>query len=283
MNCFQFVRSVLDELYDQIYSTYGDRTDQTIRAELLSLSNKFSRLESGNNIDYSNPVTRFAYIYCYTTAHADIVYHILNGSEEMARLFDARTVEVSCIGGGPGSDFLGILKFMTLNSSEKMKRLRCLLCDKEQAWRESWSDVDRKLSIPFSMSTIFWELDVTETSKLPRQTKVFQADLFTMIYFISELYYGREDARDFFELMVQRAKPGALFLFVDNNCTCFYEWFDEIALDAGLKIIEKREDYRFVVGWDEQADDLALYNNKFKRNPKLKANIAYRIYRKPEE
>ena len=47
-----------------------------------------------------------------------------------------------------------------------------------------------------------------------------------------------------------------------------------------LTFVEKERDYRFVVGWDEQADDLALYNNKFGRNPKLQAYIAYRIYRK---
>ncbi len=283
MNCFQLVGSVLDELYDEIYSLHGDRTDQIIRDELINLSNNFGRLQFSNDIDYDNLATRFAYIYCYTTAHADIVYRLISGSMALTNLFNTQTVEVSCIGGGPGSDFLGILKFLALSSTDNIKRLRCFICDKEQAWRESWSDVDRKLSVPFSISTIFWELDVTETSKLPRQRQVFQADLFTMVYFLSELYYGREDARDFFEAMVQRAKPGALFLFIDNNSACFYDWLDNIAADGGLEVVEKREDYRFVVGWDEQAGDLERYNNKFQRNPKLKAHIAYRIYRKPEE
>jgi hypothetical protein len=281
VNCFQVVRSVLDELYAQICSFYGQKTDQVIRQEIIDLSAKMRKLHISNEIDYCNPVTRFAYIYCYTTAHADLVYQLIRDESELRDVFDADTINVSCMGGGPGSDFLGILKFLTLEAPQNVRKLACLLCDRERSWREAWCDVDKKLSSSFSTSTVFWEEDVTDTSRLSPQTKLFQADLFTMIYFISELSDGIEDARDFFDIMIQGAKPGAVFLLVDNNSHSFYDWFDQFAVGANLQCLKKREDYYFKMGWDEQADELAVYNTNFKRTPKITARIAYRIYRKP--
>jgi hypothetical protein len=279
--CIQVVRSVLDELYDQISSLHGQDADEIIQKEIFDLSEKMRSLYLRNEVDYNNPATRFAYIYSYTTAHADMVYQFIQEEKELQDLFKANTVNVSCLGGGPGSDFLGILKFMALTSVRATK-LKCLLCDKERSWREAWYDVDSKIpTTSFSTSTTFWDLDITDTSNLSPQTRLFQADLFTLIYLMSELSSGIEDARDFFDIMVQSAKPGALFLLVENNDRRFYGWFDEFAADAGLECIKKQENYYFVMGWDEQADELAIYNAKFERTPKITASIAYRIYRKP--
>lgn len=276
MNCFQFVRLVLDELYDQIFSVYGDNADQVLTEAIVDLSKKYESLETNNSIDYSNPVTRFAYIYAYTTAHADIVYQLIRGSAQLRNIFNRQTASISCIGGGPGSDLLGILKFITI-ASPTMKKLKCLVCDKEQAWRDSFYDIDDKISMSVNTSTYFWELDVTEPTSVRASSKAFNSDLFTMIYFISELYCNREDARDFFETMIDRAKPGATFLFVDNDAKNFYGWLDEMAIDNGLSVVEQKE-YRFVLGWDEQAHELAAYTSKFNRHPKTHAHIAYRIY-----
>jgi len=57
-------------------------------------------------------------------------------------LFDRDEVEVACIGGGLGSDFLGALKY--LMEGGLTPRVRCWSFDREQAWTESWSDVDRQ-------------------------------------------------------------------------------------------------------------------------------------------
>ncbi len=281
MNCFQLVKSVLDELYEQVLDEHGNDTDNIIQEKLEHLRKTYENLRNGVDVDYSDSATRFAYIYRYTTAHANMVYEFIRDSESLTKIFDAETVNVSCIGGGPGSDFLGILKFMDLGLSTSLKKLKCYLCDQEKNWRESWADVDDKLgtSFPFSVSTVYWELDVTDVDESVAHTKIFNADLFTMIYFISELYSLREDARAFFENMFDQAKPGALFLFVDNNAQSFYGWFDELAEEHHLECVKKENNIRFQTGGDEEARDLDPYYDKF-GYPKLGANIAYRIYRK---
>jgi hypothetical protein len=282
VNCFQVVRSVLDTLYAQIETVHGGNTDDILTKEIVSLSGKMGNLYLRNDIDYSKPETRLAYIYSYTPCHADIIYQLLKKEGALQKVFDTDLLTVSCLGGGPGSEFVGLLKYMTL-LPVRTRKLICLLCDKERIWREAWYGVDSNLSVAFSTSTPFWDVDVTDTSDVSPQSGLFQADLFTLIYLVSELFSGIEDARDFFDLMVQSAKPSALFLLVENNDRRFYGWFDSFAAEAGLDCVTKREDYPFVMTWPgEQAKELERYNQKFERTPKLTASIAYRVYRKPE-
>jgi hypothetical protein len=44
-------------------------------------------------------------------------------------------VSITCIGGGPGSDFLGIIKY--LEHVEKKPALKRILYDKENAWENA--------------------------------------------------------------------------------------------------------------------------------------------------
>ncbi len=126
MKCFQLVKTVLDELYDEISNEYGNETDTNITSRLSYLMEKFENLEECVDIDYSDPVTRFAYIYRYTTAHANMVYQLIRDLPVLSEAFDTERINVTCLGGGPGSDLLGILKYMSLqNNSTKLNKLRC--------------------------------------------------------------------------------------------------------------------------------------------------------------
>jgi hypothetical protein len=111
MNCFQLVKTVLDEIYPQIpYENEADK-DNEIKKRFTYLEEKYRYLLIKDMpVDYHDPITRFAYIYRYVTCHANIVYQVINGSPILAQMFDNERVNVTCIGGGPGSDFLGILK-----------------------------------------------------------------------------------------------------------------------------------------------------------------------------
>jgi hypothetical protein len=72
MNCFQIIKSVLDEAYSQIP---GDEVskDNDIKEAIKYLRKEYTNLLNSNNITYSDPITRFAYIYTYVTSHANLV------------------------------------------------------------------------------------------------------------------------------------------------------------------------------------------------------------------
>jgi len=287
MNCFQLVNTVLTDLYEEIASEYGARTDKTIKERLDQLYEYYGKSGSRIKVSFSDPVTRFAYIFLYTTAHANYVYNIISTSPVLQNVFDTKVLEASCIGGGPGSDLLGILKYLNLHyTSDQLCSLMCYLCDKEKAWRESWCDVGSKLDadFPCSVHTFSWELDVFDEDELVSHRKIFGADFFTMIYFFSdpEIFDAKEDARTFFEYWFAKAKPGALFLFIDNAAWKFYSWFDDMAAQGGLETVEKEDHVHILINWQEEKRDLGIYFEKF-GDPKIQSDIAYRVYRKPCE
>ncbi|MBI5297962.1 MAG: hypothetical protein HY869_21000 [Chloroflexi bacterium] len=277
MKCFQLVRSVLDEIYSEIPLQDEAQKDKAIKDEILSLRSKYAKLLSSSRvIDYENPITRFSYIYSYVTSHANIVYNIIESSDMLCALMDSKKVSMTSIGGGPGSDLLGVIKYLT--NASKSPTLRCNLYDRESAWGESWSDVDNKLENPFKISIYFQQFDVGEPSTWVRHVKYLSSDLFTMVYFMSEVFGNKTTAEPFFNNLFANAKKGALFLYADNNTPDFYNWFDELAHRNSLITIESTSK-NFNVNYDEEKTDLGIYYDKF-GFPKLTANIAYRICQK---
>jgi hypothetical protein len=240
------------------------------------LSSKYSQPAKGLTIDYSDPVTRFAYIYRYATAHANIVYEVLARSKSLSALFDEDSVHVSCLGGGPGSDFLGILKFV--EDEDKKPKLKCILYDKEQAWGECWMDVEEKLATKLQITTFLQPFDITNQHSWSAHTKFLNGDLFTMVYFMSEVYALKAKADNFFDYVMGNCKRGAYFLYVDNKSPEFTGWFDALAAKHKLVVIESVKE-SFQLGSDEEKRDLGKHFKKFEC-PKITAQIAYRVCQK---
>lgn len=271
MNCFQLIKTVLDEAYAAIPGDERSK-DAAIAAALDGLSGQYKELWKAGCLDYSDPARRFAYIYRYTTCHANLVNSVIARDGSMEALFERDRLNVACIGGGPGSDFLGILKCCMTNGHNP--HLKCQLLDRDPAWGESWSDVDDKLSTTFRISTGFQPFDVTSPSSWKSFTKHFHADLITMIFFMSEVYAEREKANEYFLALLGGARPGARLLFIDNNAPIFFKWFDDFAAKCGWRT-DIAGHGTMKMPWDEEKSDLDPYYSKF-QNPRIQADIAFR-------
>ncbi len=277
MNCFQLVKSVLDELYRRIPGGTEADKDALISAHLRTLSAAYQQLSKRNTVDHSDVVTRFAYIYRYVTAHANFVNQVISRCDPLRALFDLARVHITCIGGGPGSDFLGVLKYVL--QADKAPSLKCVLYDKEHAWGECWSDVDDKLITRLNINTFCQPFDVTDPSSWGSSSKYLASDLFTMIYFLSEVYSMKATAEPFFINMFENAKPGAIFLFLDNNSPVFFEWFDHMVSRTRMTTLLTFNGRMVIRDYAEQKHDLGVYWEKFD-NPRLQADAAYRVCRK---
>lgn len=278
VNTFQLIKSVLDEAYQAIPGTEPIK-DAAIQQALTGLRTEYRDLLNNGSLDYSDPVRRFAYIFCYTTSHANLVYGRISASRQLQQLFDREKLTVSCIGGGPGSDFLGILKYCL--RAEKSLDLKCQILDRDPAWSESWSDVDDKINAPFRMSTSYQPIDVADPNSWHTFRKHFQADFLTLIYFLSEVYALRGQATDYFKALLNGMRPGAVLLYVDNNDSRFTNWFDQMVAAAGLQVLVASTANE-LLPMHEEKRDLQPYYDKF-GDPKLRSNIAYRIVQKPTE
>lgn len=223
MNIFQLIKQVLDSEFAKIPGATASSKYAVVSRRHDELATAYSDLTDATRTppNYSDPVTRFAYIYKYTTCHADIVNDSLGICSELQDLFcGTGWLSVSCIGGGPGSDFLGIIKYAMRSSAQKS--IKCFLLDRESAWGDTWSDVERQTSgLSFRVSTHFQALDVVNVATWSTQTKYLGSNLFTFIYFLSEVFRTKDAAKSFFGHLVQNASVGSLFLFVDNDTPAF--------------------------------------------------------------
>jgi hypothetical protein len=126
-------------------------------------------------------------------------------------------------------------------------------------------------------------LDITDPESWKYQKTFLQADLFTMIYFVSEvLMLDRNGVvakswRDIFD----SAKSGALFVYVDNGHKDFTSYFDKQWKAAKLTRILSGENERWTPRFSEQASELDEYRKKFGQDPKIQAWLSYRVLRKP--
>jgi hypothetical protein len=182
MNCFQLVKSVLDDTYSEI----SGKADEQIEARLAQFRSEFGSLLSGKKIEYEEPVSRFAYLYAYVTSHANMVCDVISSVDELDALFKQERVTTASIGGGPGSDVLGMLKY--LDRKKLQTALTCYLLDRNKTWHECWCDLDSKVDTNVRLNTSYLNIDVCAPDTYKMHSKYLKADLFTFIYFVSEVY-----------------------------------------------------------------------------------------------
>ena len=166
---------------------------------------------------------------------------------------------------------------------EPVKKLTCYLLDKEQAWADTWTELDDSLSGDVSLHSHFQPLDVTAPDSWKFQTKFLQADLFTMSYFASEVHSLNKSGvvTKFWDTLFGGAKSGAMFVYVDNGADVFNDYMDGRWKAAKLKVLLKQNNTRWIPRFSEQASELAGYTEKFGHWPKLKAYLSYRVLQKP--
>ena len=288
MTLFQLIKITLDELYEQGLREYGHELDAQIKKKMSYLSESYGNLSNSRRqpIDYRDPATRFAYVYCYVATHGDYIVQALAILRDhlAGNIFQNESARVSCLGGGPGSDILAILKYLSEQPSEPVKKLTCYLLDGEQAWADTWTEIDESLGVNLQLKTNFQSLDVTRPDTWKYQTNFLKADLFTLSYFVSEVYSldDKGDVTAFWNNLLERAKPGAMVLYIDNGNDIFNEYFDGIWAGTDFKCLLNASNEAWTPRCSEQTTDIQTYINRFGRSPKLRGYLSLRVLRKAD-
>ena len=284
MTSFELVKIALDSLYAEATATYANGADAAIAAQIGYLSKSYTGLNDPNRqpVNYKDPATRFAYVYKYVASHSDYVVQVLEALRIALEgpVFKAESVRVSCVGGGPGSDLIGVLKYLDeRKATEKVKKVTCYLLDREQAWADTWTELDDSLKTDMVLHANFQPLDVTAPNSWAQQKKFLQADLFTMSYFVSEVKSLDKDGivSNFWKTLFKGAKPGAMFLYDDNGHDSFNNYFDGLWKSEDLECIVESTNTPTWPRGNEQKSELGAYLTKFGQSPKLKTPLTYRV------
>lgn len=278
MKCFEVVLKVLDATYAEIPGDEGTR-DVAIAKALKKMSDQYkNKLLTSGGPDFSDPVTRFAYVFRYVPSHSHWLYELITWSKEAQAVFDAQRIRMTCLGGGPGSDLVGALKYMA--KSNKSPSLFCEIVDGCLQWKQTWSDLAFTLDWQSTLHTDYVIHDVTSRSTWTDPCSFAKSDLFTINFFASEIFHFGQCATDYLTDALCKAKPGALVLLNDNNYSDFYNWVDGIATKSGFSQLVAGDGERKIYDTSERLSALGHYAQKFDTRSKLTGQLAWRVFQK---
>lgn len=277
---FELVKIALDELFAVVDATTFDAQDELIAA-CTELSRKYASLTDARRtpVDYASPVSRFAYLYTYTASHASWVAEVLSETDATRELLESDSpLRVTCLGGGPGSELIGLLK--ACKELEREEPVSCFLLDSEDAWSETWAEVDQQIEAPFKVSTSFRCVDVTNPPRYENLAKAFDADLFFSIFFLSEIFAFRSKAQAFFTQLAEKMKPGALVVYIDNSSEQFTKFAESIFTPALFETVRADDNVVLQLSPTEEKAALGRHLKLIGRMPKLNSRCAVRVWRK---
>ena len=188
---------------------------------------------SGNRpeIPFYNPVYRSAYLYEYASANALAVEAVLNDDAKNQRLISSlltsqQHISLCCLGGGPGSEILGIAKWIERQRVEQVV-LQVLVTDKYREWDHEWKSLVRavnsiRVQSLGSLPTItgeFVQIDVEDPSHASWFGYGPGFDLYIVSYVVSHIFTSEGLSRfgQFIDSLLAAVPKGAKFLFIDRG------------------------------------------------------------------
>ncbi|XP_022079619.1 uncharacterized protein LOC110973245 [Acanthaster planci] len=285
--CRRILSDVLDELVNQVpngLTNNWDNVKQSLRSITNMYQNGLRYAHSNFRSDWNDPANRCAYVFVYLMQHCYLVNGSLQYSDVVAKSWRNKSnLKVCSIGGGPGSDLVGVTIFLRENRIFPPS-LECLVLDLYPTWKDTWDTIYRQL--PGSFTVSYRECDLVRDTKLRGQDLQFvkQADILTLSKSFSAVSaFFRQDRSgskgNFLRNLLRATKPGCFVLYIDNDyvgCTQFQQNF---ASRAGLDMVfEFRGKPTCPSG--QYSHTIRKYCQLFDFRPMRTCNVIIQLFRK---
>lgn len=148
------IRRVLEQAVDSYATASGMTVSDVltaIRKHIDATANEHQKDEP--DIKYKDPLCRLGYLYRHATANATLFELVLRESGELRSIIRQSTdkrLNMCAVGGGPGTELLGLAKYLLRNRSFISKLLRrpgfpkkitFTLLDSVPQWAETWQQL----------------------------------------------------------------------------------------------------------------------------------------------
>ena len=198
------------------------------------LDNSFAEYYNNEqpNIDYEDPLCRLAYLYRYAPAHANLFEHVLDASSEISfrRLYaDKWVLNICAVGGGPGTELLGVAKYLIPRAKLMPRRIAFTVLDKVPHWAELWlhladliethlsSSIEESEVQPPNIAPFFLPLDVLDAEAYGSYAYQFrQAHIVVFNYLLSENKNRLGEARLAIKRLAELTPHGCAFVVIDR-------------------------------------------------------------------
>ena len=272
---FQILGDVIELNVEIIARQRGVSLAEAYNEVIQHLVNNSAQWRSGEQplIPYQNPLCRIAYLYGTTPANANLIEHVFEEDTDLANYVEVLQnergqVSVCAFGGGPGTELLGIAKWIENRCFHAQIALEFLLLDRVNEWLDSWLAIKRQIESrfrenlganrnnwPLTITGSFSTIDITNTTNFGNLGTVFDQDIYVLSYVVSEIFENVQDLRSFTTYMAGYAPLGAKFLFVDRKEQRWKTEVSNLAAEAGITL-SVFHDTTSSMSTDEQKTDL---------------------------
>jgi hypothetical protein len=276
---FKVVKKVLDECI----VTYCDC--QNIDQKIVDgfIRDHIDRTAIGHrnpnpNIAYQDPLCRLGYLFKHAGANACLFERTVEKSDALKAVIgssDKTTLSICTVGGGPGTELLGLTKYL-IRHQISPEQVKFTVLDKTHHWGETWDHLADccedalRSGLPTwpSINKSFHPMDVmSQDSYRPCAFMFRRTNVFVFNYLLSENQVRLSDFGHCLDEMIVRSPGDALFVFIDRleRQTEFRTQVRETISLSGLAILS---DFELGGCMDDPEADLGSYPTRFGFRPR---------------
>ncbi|XP_033624309.1 uncharacterized protein LOC117287860 [Asterias rubens] len=245
----------------------------------------------GIKLDWRDNCYRGVYVHRFFALHSYLVYQSLHSAlADKTYLTEAWNNEpcfrVCCIGGGPGSDALGLTKFLRDNRLVPTNRLECTIFDRYREWEDTWKKMTKSnANIEFPPMT-YISRDMTGcTADLSILDKIRSADFVSFVKFFSTVSaaIGADATRgNLLREVFRELKPGALVFYTDNIFGDRHGEFKRIAYSGGVTdVLFEKIHFPISLPVTERSVSSKSFDAAIQVAPLLSCSVTVMLLRKP--
>jgi|GEM_PF-1342624 len=290
---FKAIKNILDDATDSYSQDMGQSID-SICAKMGEHLQEMAKqhYEDDPVIAYNDPLCRLAYLYKHVAANATLFERALTHIDATNKVLKARAgkkLRVCSIGGGPGSELLGLVKFLVRTAKPKKfmpERIEFTIFDLVPQWGESWGQLANQAesilkeegkSGSFDAPLIahnFYPLDITKKKSYSDFAWLLKTmDLVIFNYVISENLESLDDIAAALKLIAKKSDDDAALVFVDRKeySNRINDWLLTVLPSAGFMLTESPIFEKGTLDSEDQVDKhLGDYPKKIGQTPRTK-------------
>ncbi len=231
---------LLDQVEYQDRASKFDDVKESLRDITKLYKTGLNQTTPSSRSNWNDAANRCAYVFTYFMQHCHIVHYSLQQIQHnISTSWQNKNSLVICsIGGGPGSDLVGLTRFLT-DTDLFPPSLTCLVLDLYPNWKHTWESIYNQL--PETFDVTYGKCDLVDTTALRSDIlhSIGKADMLTFVKSFSAVAaFLRKDPRKGSRLrsILHELKGGSFVLYIDNK-----HWdksfLNNFASPAGLEVV----------------------------------------------
>jgi hypothetical protein len=283
LRCFEFVLEALGANVGRAVAASPELA-RRLHASFVRMSGCYRNIHDRRGPDFSDGVTRAAYVYTYTPSQAHWVYRALSSCRPMSQLLHRNGVHVAALGGGPGTDVVGFVKWLA--EQGHAMPFTCEVIDRCTAWETQWQWLQAALvrgghMTPEQARVTYVAHDFGDRRADGALSRVSDADVVLASFLLSELAHMGARMEHVVARVFAHTKPGAYLVFNDNLTDGSLRRLDALAGRHGLEVLYGHTSQTNVHPDPDVEPAVRAYRARLGWSPKMKGRLGTRIYHRP--